>query len=162
MNQESANPLDNLQLISINEMIDSVAGRQLKDFGKVNTEIKPDGTLITNCDRWSDQFIINGISEITNNQEGILSEEGSKILPTTNAFWVVDPLDGTTNFAAGIPHWGISIARFRDGEPETAFLDIPVLKKRILAIRGKGVWINGQSIKSKKKFALSKSVRISL
>ena len=72
-------------------------------------------------------------------------------MPTSSAFWVVDPLDGTTNFAAGIPHWAISIARFVDGEPETAFLDIPALKKRILAIRGKGVWINGKSIKSTRK-----------
>ena len=75
MNQESLNQLNNLQLISINEMIDRVAERQLKDFGEVNTELKPDGTLITNCDRWSDQFIVSRISEITDKKEGTLSEE---------------------------------------------------------------------------------------
>ena len=65
-------------------------------------------------------------------------------IPSTNAYWVVDPLDGTTNFAAGIPYWAISIARFVEGKPQTAILDIPPLKKRIIAIKNKGVWINNK------------------
>ncbi len=161
MNQESTNQLNRDQLIEMNKLIDQVAKKQLLDFGKISTEIKPDGTLITSCDRWSDDFIVKGISRITNNQEGVLSEEGSKLVPNTKAFWVVDPLDGTTNFAAGIPHWGISIARFVNGTPESAFLDIPALEKRIIAIRGKGVWINGKAIDLERK-SYSKSECVSL
>ena len=131
---------------SINELIDEVGKKQLKDFGEINSDIKADGTLITECDKWSDTKIVNELTRITNNKEGILSEEGSKKVPNTNSFWIVDPLDGTTNFAAGIPFWAISIARFQNGQPETAFLDIPVLKKRIFAIRGKGVWINNRKV----------------
>ena len=143
--------LSEQQLKQVNQLIDKVAERQLLDFGNINTELKADGTLITNCDRWSDQNIVNGLLEITNGEEGVLSEEGSKKIPSSKAFWVVDPLDGTTNFAAGIPHWAISIARFIDGKPDTAFLDIPALKKRIIAIKGKGVWINGTYIEKEKK-----------
>ncbi len=152
MNQKKQSPLSKLQIISINELIDQVAKRQLLDFGNINTELKNDGTLITNCDRWSDEYIVNGLSKITSREEGVLSEEGSKKVPNSSAYWVVDPLDGTTNFAAGIPHWAISIARFVDDKPETAFLDMPALKQRVIAIRGKGVWINNQSIKVGKKF----------
>ena len=122
-NNQAPKQLNESQLIAINKLIDKVSERQLIDFGDINTELKPDGTLITSCDRWSDEYIVNGLTKITNEQEGVLSEEGSKIIPKSQAYWVVDPLDGTTNFAAGIPHWSISIARFVDGVPETAFLD---------------------------------------
>jgi myo-inositol-1(or 4)-monophosphatase len=59
---------------------------------------------------------------------------------------VVDPLDGTTNFAAGIPYWAISLARFQDGQPQMAILDIPPLRQRIVALRGQGAWRNGKRL----------------
>ncbi len=133
------------QLTAVHELIDHVSERQLKDFGQISADLKPDGTLITDCDRWSDRTLSTGLSQITK-EEGVLSEEGSKCVPNTSAYWVVDPLDGTTNFAAGIPHWAISVARFVNGKPETAFLDLPPLKKRIIAVKGKGVWINGKQL----------------
>ncbi len=135
-------------LKELDKLVDEVAKRQLKDFGNITSELKPDGTLITSCDRWSDNHIVHGITKFTNNQEGILSEEGSKKLPSTQASWVVDPLDGTTNFSAGIPFWAISIARFVSGKPQIAILDIPPLNKRILAIQGQGVWINSKKIEA--------------
>ncbi len=148
MSETYDNKLSKNNLKELDKLVDEVAKRQLKDFGNINSELKPDGTLITSCDRWSDNHIVHGITKFTNNQEGILSEEGSKTLPTSEAYWIVDPLDGTTNFSAGIPFWAISIARFISGKPETAILDIPPLKKRILAIKGEGVWINNKKIKS--------------
>ena len=78
--------------------------------------------------------------------EFTLSEEGEKLCPSSSAFWVVDPLDGTTNFAAGIPYWAISVARFVDGQPTEAFLEVPSLRQRIVAIRGRGAWRNGKPI----------------
>ena len=146
MNHNLFHKLDAVQFEKLNQLVDQVSERQLKDFGKISSELKPDGTLITSCDRWSDEYIVQGISSITNHKEGVLSEEGSKIVPSSDAYWVVDPLDGTTNFAAGIPFWAISIARFLHGEPETAILDIPALNKRIIAIKGQGVWINNEKI----------------
>jgi myo-inositol-1(or 4)-monophosphatase len=134
-------PLTSQQLQSVHRLIDRVAERQRNDFGHIVSDVKPDGTLITACDRWSDAAFVEGLAEIAPG-EGVLSEEGSQKCPTTPAYWVVDPLDGTTNFAAGIPYWAISIARFVDGEPAEAFLDIPSLRQRIVAIRGQGAWRN--------------------
>ena len=142
-----SNPLSQSQLKSIHDLVDLVGKRQLQDFGQINSDIKPDGTLITECDRWSDKTIVKGLETIARG-EGVLSEEGNKSIPSSPEYWVVDPLDGTTNFAAGIPYWAISIARFTNGQPETAFLDIPALKKRIFAIRGQGVWLNNKPLKS--------------
>ncbi len=151
MNNDHFQKLDKDQFQKLHKLVDQVAERQLKDFGKINSELKADGTLITSCDRWSDEHIVKGISTITRHKEGVLSEEGSKVVPRSNAYWIVDPLDGTTNFAAGIPFWAISIARFLNGEPETAILDIPVLDKRILAIKNQGVWLNNEKIDPKNK-----------
>jgi len=152
--------LTELQINAVNELLDLVAQRQLKDFGNITSDIKADGTLITSCDRWSDATIVKGLSNITAH-EGVLSEEGCKNVPDSSAYWVVDPLDGTTNFSAGIPYWAISMARFVNGKPETAFLDIPALNKRILAIRGKGVWLNGTQLTSKSRLS-SQSACVSL
>jgi len=56
MNQNPiSKPLSNDQLISIHHLIDEIGSRQLQDFGQINSDIKPDGTLITECDRWSDK-----------------------------------------------------------------------------------------------------------
>ena len=152
MNQNQiSNPLSNSQLQSIHELVDEVGKRQLQDFGQINSDLKPDGTLITECDRWSDKKIVQGLDRIASG-EGVLSEEGNKSIPNSNEYWIVDPLDGTTNFAAGIPYWAISIARFKNGQPETALLDIPALQKRILAIKGKGVWLNNKPLKPESRF----------
>ena len=137
--------LDSQQLIAVHQLLNRVADHQREDFGNIVSDLKPDGSLITACDRWSDATIVEGLAEIAN-EEGVLSEEGCKLVPDSKAYWVVDPLDGTTNFAAGIPYWAISLARFVNGRPMEAFLDIPSLNQRIVAIRGKGVWRNGKSL----------------
>ena len=139
------NNLTNKQLKDLDNLFDQVSERQLKDFGNISASNKSDGSLITSCDLWSDKTIVDGLSMIAPS-EGVLSEEGGKFVPDTNAYWIVDPLDGTTNFAAGIPYWSISVARFVEGIPQSSFLIIPTLKKKFVAIKGAGVWLNNKKI----------------
>ena len=147
MNQSN---LTKKQLKELDSLFDLISERQLKDFGNISASNKSDGSLITSCDLWSDKAIVEGISSIAPN-EGVLSEEGGKLIPNTNAYWIVDPLDGTTNFAAGIPYWSISVARFVEGKPQSSFLIIPTLKKKFISIQGEGVWLNNKKIDSNKK-----------
>jgi len=137
--------LTNIQLEELDSLFELVSKRQLKDFGNISASNKSDGSLITSCDLWSDKTIVDGLTKIAPN-EGILSEEGAKLIPNTNAYWIVDPLDGTTNFAAGIPYWSISIARFVQGRPQSSFLIIPTLNKKFVSIKGKGVWLNNKKL----------------
>ena len=137
--------LTNNQLNKLDSLFELVSQRQINDFGNISASNKSDGSLITSCDLWSDKTIVNGLASIAPD-EGVLSEEGGKSIPNTEAYWVVDPLDGTTNFAAGIPYWSISVARFVDGRPESSFLIIPTLKKKFVSIKGKGVWLNNKKI----------------
>ena len=137
--------LTNNQLNKLDSLFELVSQRQINDFGNISASNKPDGSLVTSCDLWSDKTIVNGLASIAPN-EGVLSEEGGKSIPKTSAYWVVDPLDGTTNFAANIPYWSISVARFVNGRPQSSFLIIPTLKKKFVSIKGKGVWLNNQKI----------------
>ena len=137
--------LTNKQLSELDSLFELVSQRQIKDFGNISASNKADGSLITSCDLWSDKTIVDGLASIAPD-EGVLSEEGGKYIPDTKAYWVVDPLDGTTNFAAGIPYWSISVARFVDGKPQSSFLIIPTLKKKFVSIKEKGVWLNNQKI----------------
>ena len=131
--------LSKQQIQELDSLFELVSARQLKDFGNISANNKSDGSLITSCDLWSDKTIVNGLSTIAPN-EGVLSEEGDKLVPETDAYWIVDPLDGTTNFAASIPYWSISVARFVEGKPQASFLIIPTLNQKFLAIKGEGVW----------------------
>ncbi|MEB3173142.1 MAG: inositol monophosphatase family protein [Cyanobacteriota bacterium] len=126
-------------------LLDQVAERQRGDFGHMVSDVKVDGTLITACDRWSDQTLVEGLARLYPG-EGVLSEEGQQSVPRSAAYWVVDPLDGTTNFAAGIPYWAISLARFEQGRPVLAVLDVPPLRQRIVAAAGQGAWRNGKRL----------------
>ena len=141
----NSNNLTNQQFKDLDLLFELVSNRQLQDFGKTSAKNKSDGSLVTSCDLWSDKKIVEALSMIAPG-EGVLSEEGGKLVPKTNSYWIVDPLDGTTNFAAGIPYWSISVARFVNGTPQTSFLIIPTLKKKFIAIKGKGVWLNNKKI----------------
>ena len=148
------------QLGAVHQLLDRIRARQLKDFGQIGSDVKPDGSLITDCDRWSDAALVEGLVSIAPG-EGVLSEEGSKTVPNTRAYWVVDPLDGTTNFAAGIPYWAISVARFVDGRPSEVFLDVPALNQRFVALRGRGATRNNQPLTSETR-SLATSACVSL
>ena len=153
--------LTNKQLTELDTLFELVSQRQKKDFGNISASNKADGSLITSCDLWSDKTIVDGLASIAPG-EGVLSEEGGKFIPSTKAYWVVDPLDGTTNFAAGIPYWSISVARFVNGKPQSSFLIIPTLKKKFVSIKGKGVWLNNQKLESNKNNHQSECISLCL
>ena len=74
------------QLGAIHLLLDRIRARQLRDFGQIGSDVKPDGSLITDCDRWSDAALVEGLASISPG-EGVLSEEGSKTVPNTRAYW---------------------------------------------------------------------------
>ena len=62
--------------------------------------------------------------------------------------WIVDPIDGTANFAAGISIWGASVAYWRDGAPLFACIFLPALNQMFTAARGQGAFLNGRVIRA--------------
>jgi myo-inositol-1(or 4)-monophosphatase len=75
--------------------------------------------------------------------------ENQAASPVEQAVWIVDPLDGTTNFSLGLHYWGVSIARLVNGWPETAALYFPLIQELYTAERQGGARLNGEQIQVK-------------
>lgn len=105
-----------------------VGTQLLKDFGQVQASQKADGSLVTQSDKWADQEIQDAIAS-TFPSFGILSEEGEHIFPGNEWCWVIDPLDGTTNFTRGIPIWSISLGLLYRGTPVFGYVYLPPLSQ---------------------------------
>ncbi|NEO84133.1 MAG: inositol monophosphatase [Spirulina sp. SIO3F2] len=101
-----------------------VSDRLLKDFGQLQAVEKADGSLVTDADKWSDQTIRDAIAEVFP-EHGVLSEETVHIFPDTDWCWIIDPIDGTTNFARGVPLWGISLGLLYRGTPVFGYVCFP-------------------------------------
>jgi myo-inositol-1(or 4)-monophosphatase len=114
------------------------------------SEWKADYSIVTVADVEADELIR---AELTDHfpADAILSEElapdSAAASPASSArTWVVDPLDGTTNFSLGIQHWGVSIARCDAKGPDVGVLYFPALGELYVASRGAGATMNGRPI----------------
>lgn len=105
-----------------------VAKRQRQDFRQVQARTKGDGSLVTQTDEWSDRQLRDALQKAFPDH-GLLSEETSHTLPDSDWCWVIDPLDGTTNFARGIPLWGISLGLLYKGVPVFGYVEMPPLRQ---------------------------------
>ena len=105
-----------------------VGNQLLKDFGNVKADEKADGSLVTKSDRWADRTIREAIAS-TFPSHGILTEESQQIFPSNEWCWIIDPLDGTTNFTKGVPIWGTSMGLFYRGTPMFGYVNLPPLRQ---------------------------------
>lgn len=112
----------------------------------IHASLKADRTVVTEADLAADQLLRKSIKEHCP-EDGLISEEANTVYPQDkNAVWVIDPLDGSTNFSLGLHYWGVSIARLRNGEPELAVLYFPLLDELFSAARGQGAYLNDQRL----------------
>jgi len=122
------------------------AGRSLvKDFREVeNLQVsaKGPGDFVSRADKAAEQILVDELMTARPNY-GFLGEEGTEIEgkdPTRR--WIVDPLDGTTNFLHGMPHWAVSIALEHKGEIVSAVVYDPAKDEMFYAEKGAGAWLN--------------------
>jgi myo-inositol-1(or 4)-monophosphatase len=132
------------------------AGARLREFlaQGVETEYKGDVDLVTVADRTVEKLIRTRLGEVFPNH-GIYGEEGTRERLDQQYRWYVDPLDGTTNFAHGVPHFCVSMGleqRASDSAPEQDGMIVagviynPMLDELFTAERGKGARLNGRPI----------------
>jgi myo-inositol-1(or 4)-monophosphatase len=127
------------------------AARQLnRDFGeveKLQVSVKGPANFVTAADRKAEQTLRD---ELMTARPGysFVGEEGGRIDgPDKSHTWYVDPLDGTTNFLHGIPHFAISIGLEREGTMVAALVYNPVSDEMFVAERGKGAFVNDQRLR---------------
>lgn len=103
--------------------------------------------LVTEADLAAEAAIIASLDEDTPGTN-ILAEEsaGHNLKPSAGKVWVVDPLDGTTNFAHGFPVFAVSVALLVDGIPVIGVIYSPMLDELFCGVRGTGAWCNGEPI----------------
>lgn len=115
------------------------------------TRLKPDHSVVTDADVAADRLIRDAIRDAYPG-DLYLSEELQPVLDdlkgeTAPPIWVVDPLDGTTNFSLGLPIWGVLLCRLVSGWPEVAALYFPMLGELYTAQRGLGAYWNGEKLR---------------
>ncbi|MEO1148145.1 MAG: inositol monophosphatase family protein [Cyanobacteria bacterium J06638_22] len=102
----------------------TVGEKLLQEFGQVQAIEKADGSLVTRADQWADGALREAIAQAFPNH-GVLSEETTHVFPDTDWCWIVDPIDGTTNFTRGVPLWGISLGLLYQGTPVFGYVAVP-------------------------------------
>jgi histidinol-phosphatase len=115
----------------------------LDHFGRAAVEFKGDGSEVTAADRAAEELIRVAIRERFPD-DGLLGEEGTAHTGTSRRRWVIDPIDGTRSFAAGVPLYGVLIALEEEGEPILGCCHFPALRDTVVAARGAGAWRNGE------------------
>ncbi|MCP5067831.1 MAG: inositol monophosphatase, partial [bacterium] len=103
--------------------------------------------LVTDVDRACEALIVDGITAARPG-DAILAEEGSGIdQPGALLRWIIDPLDGTTNYAHAYPRFCVSIGIFRNAEPWIGVVYDPLLDELYEAVRGEGALCNGEPLR---------------
>ena len=127
------------------------AGRSLaRDFGEVqNLQVSRKGPadFVSNADLAAEKIIEEEL-RLARPDYGFLMEESGEIQgrdPQNR--WIVDPLDGTTNFLHGLPHWAISIALEFKGEIVAAIVYDPIKDELFASEKGAGAWINDRRLR---------------
>ncbi|MEM9784492.1 MAG: inositol monophosphatase family protein [Pseudomonadota bacterium] len=133
---------------NLNVMIKAArrAGRALvRDFGEVeNLQVsrKGAGDFVSNADRRAEELIRETLREARPAYGWLGEESGAEKGKDDTRRWIVDPLDGTTNFLHGLPHWSVSIALEHKGAIVSAVVYDPVKDEMFVAETGAGCWVN--------------------
>jgi myo-inositol-1(or 4)-monophosphatase len=139
-------------LQELSGLVTDIADRELPPrFNCRRGERKSDGSLVTEADlvmqeelagalrrQWPDTAVLG--------EEMSADEQLAALQRTVDGVWCIDPLDGTSNFAAGVPCYAVSVALVRQGEPRLAVVYDPNRKECFAASPGQGAWLNGERL----------------
>jgi myo-inositol-1(or 4)-monophosphatase len=128
--------------VEVEGLCDDLRPWLLEQAGEVGSRAKGDGTPVTEVDLESDRRIRDRLTTAFPDHD-VLSEEGDTTWRGAEWTWVVDPVDGTSNFTSGLPFWCVSIALLHEGVPVLGCVEAPPLGARFVAVRGRGATRNG-------------------
>ena len=127
------------------------AGRSLsRDFGEVQNlqvSLKGPGDYVSQADRKAEEIIYQELSKARPGYGFLMEERGPVEGDDGQHRWLVDPLDGTTNFLHGLPHFAVSIGVERDGELIAGVVYEPVHDEMFWAEKGQGAYLNQRRIR---------------
>ncbi|MDD2767589.1 MAG: inositol monophosphatase family protein [Methylococcus sp.] len=136
----------------LQSLLKEVASEELLPrFAHAQRSIKPDGSIVTEADFAVQERLIRALRQLTPDF-GVLGEEMSEeeqrelLASVEQGLWCLDPLDGTSNFAAGVPFFAISLALVRQGRPVLGLVYDPLREECFHAAAGGGAWLNSERL----------------
>ena len=138
------------------------AGRGLKrDFGEVENlvvSLKGTGDFVSAADQRAEEVLYQELSKARPGY-GFLMEEGGEVVGADKSHrWLVDPLDGTTNFLHGLPIFAISIALEREGQLVAGLVYNPATDDMYIAEKGQGAWHNNRRLRVSPRASISEAL----
>ncbi len=139
-------PMLNIALRAARKAGDKIA-RATDNLGNIEVKSKGVNNFFTEVDLAAESEIISTLQKFYP-EHAILSEEAGLVgIPDSEFRWIIDPLDGTTNFIRGIPHFSVSIACMFKGRLEHGIVLDPIRNEEFTASRGCGAQLNGKRIR---------------
>ena len=126
----------------------------IRDFGELeNLQVSRKGPkdFVTKTDKRVEKIIIEELIKSKKNYSFITEETGQILNNNKDVFWIIDPIDGTTNFLHGIPHFAISIALQQENEIVIGLVYDPIKNEIFFAEKNNGSYINNNRIRVSKK-----------
>ena len=142
MDMEKETPVDLLAVVAIVEE----AGKKLLDR-EITVQQKGNASnLVTSRDLEVEQFLAKRLTALLPGSE-VLGEEGDHSQIQAKYLWVIDPIDGTSNFVRDIGFSAVSVGLVRNGEPFLGVVCNPYREETFYAVTGGGAWLNGKPIR---------------
>lgn len=146
--------------LAVIELAKQVGAYQKACFRNPNLLIESKSTaidLVTEVDVYCDKRLVETLKELFPEDDILSEEQGLHDVGGAHT-WVIDPLDGTTNFSIGLPIFAVSIARMKEGKPIFGVIYVPMLEDLFVAEKGKGAWLNEKPCSVSQSDELRKSV----
>ena len=122
----------------------------IRDFGEIeNLQVSKKGPqdFVTKTDKRVDKILIEELTKSKKNYSFLTEETGKIINNNKDVFWIIDPIDGTTNFLHGIPHFAISIALKQENEIVIGLIFDPIKNEMFYAEKNCGSFINNSRMR---------------
>jgi myo-inositol-1(or 4)-monophosphatase len=135
----------------------AIINRASLDLDLLQVSSKGQADFVTEVDKAAEQAIIDMLSQAYPDH-GFLAEESGAHKTSADTTWIIDPLDGTTNFIHGFPHFAVSIACQQHGQITQAVIYDPSRNDLFTATRGRGAFLNDRRIRVSKRSLMRESL----
>ena len=129
----------------------------IRDFGEIeNLQVSKKGPkdFVTKTDKRVEKILINELTKTKRNYSFITEETGKILNKDKETFWIIDPIDGTTNFLHGVPHFAISVALQKDNEILIGLIFDPIKNEIFYAEKNNGAYFNNSRVRVSNKVNL--------
>lgn len=123
------------------------AAERFRRRAELVVERKGRQDFVSAADKECEEFVVGAMSRLFP-EDGFLGEEGAARASRSGATWIIDPIDGTSNFLAGMPVWCVSLGLVRDGRSILGIIYNPITEEMYAAQAGAGATLNGKRIQA--------------